>query len=215
MYKQYHNILSFLRQQRTKRAVWLKDVKEFLNTETRNCSIGVSKAWFSNHTHPRLFKWSSCVQIILPDQIRTVLLWGCWAIQVTAQEKKTAWAAAASFAMLLWDRDACAGLPVLSRAREGPSPTKPHDTPLATQTSAAWLTSLTNRALVAYKQLQSSTQSLPRQANASCWVQAGLDLPALPSVLPVVVPATLGQPWPSTSCFPESRSREQLDLFSP
>lgn len=97
------------------------------------------------------------------------------------------------------------------KAREGPSPTKPHDTSLATQTSAAWLMRLTNRALAAHKQLQSSAQILPWQSNTSCWGQAGVDITALPSVLP----ATPGQPWPSTSGFPESRSREQLDLFPP
>lgn len=107
--------------------------------------------------------------------------------------------------------DACPGLPILSRAREGPSPTKTHDASLETQTSAAWLMSLTNRALAAHKQLQSSAQILPWQSNTSCWGQAGLDITALPSVLL----GSPGQPWPSTSCFPESRSWEQLDLFPP
>jgi len=97
-----------------------------------------------------------------------VLLWGCWAIQVTAQGKQMAWAAAASFAGLLWDTDAHPAFPVLSRTGERPLPTKPHDTSLRAQTSAAWSKSLTNRALMAHKQLQSSAQILPGKSNASC-----------------------------------------------
>lgn len=56
---------------------------------------------------------------------------------------------------------------------------------------------------------------LPEQSDDSGWDQEGLDVTALPVVLPAVVPRTLGQLWPSTSCSPESRSWEQLDLFPP
>lgn len=77
-------------------------------------------------------------------------------------------AAVASFAGLLWDTGAHPALSTLSRTREGPSPTKPHDTALAAQTSAACLKSLTNRALVVHKQLQNSPQILLGQSSASC-----------------------------------------------